>query len=110
MFYTTMLLQLDIYVIILSDGAVAVIQRLAVAQLNLRALHHIAELLLWEQECIIVNVELAAAVLSQNRAVVGLGGIFRRQAHVHHLYRCGIHNTPSSEVFNILVAKALLSS
>lgn len=110
MYHITMLFQLDVRRIILRERAVAIIQRLAVAQLNLRALHHIAELLLWEQEGIIVNVELAAAVLSQNRAVVSLGGIFRRQAHVHHLYRCGIHNTPSSEVFNILVAKALLSS
>lgn len=110
MYHITMLFQLDVRRIILRERAVAIIQRLAVAQLNLRALYHIAELLLWEQEGIIVNVELAAAVLSQNRAVVSLGGIFRRQAHVHHLYRCGIHNTPSSEVFNILVAKALLSS
>ena len=71
MLYSTISLQLDIYVIILRDGAIAVIQRLAVAQFDLRALHHIAELLLWEQEGIIVNVKLAAAVLTQNRAVIG---------------------------------------
>lgn len=71
MLYSTISLQLDIYVIILRDGAIAVIQRLSVAQLNLRALHHIAVLLLGEQEGIIVNVELAAAVLTQNRAVIG---------------------------------------
>ena len=89
MLYSTISLQLDIYVIILRDGAIAVIQRLAVAQFDLRALHHIAVLLLREQEGIIVNVKLAAAVLTQNRAVVGLGGIFRRQAPNYFCSFCG---------------------